>query len=303
MNVRTLSDLRREESAREERAPILAADGFAKRSSSYSLGNGTPRHLSSHLSSFSSSSRSLPVKFLELLFPHITWKSVLLLIAIGQWTVYIVMLCIESELPLVPSSTVLANFGANIPPLIVKGEIWRLICPVFLHANFVHIFFNTFFQMRMGFSIERKYGIFWFILLYFISGILGNAFSAAVFFCDLKVGASTAGFGMIGLQMSELILNWQMMRHRERVMMNMIIFIVMMILFMFTFSGGTIDQMGHLGGFLSGLSLGYLFNANMDERPNWYSIGQYIAIALIVILAVVSFTILFTLKRTCNWGT
>lgn len=288
-NIRTLADLRREDEEREKE-PIIGDKKY----------NQSVNSINSDNSEFNpNSTRSLPIKFLELLFPYITWKSVLLVITVTQWALYIAMLCIDSEMPLVPSGKILSEFGANIPPEIKKGQVWRLICPVFLHANFVHIIFNTFFQMRMGFTIEKKYGIPLFIVLYFFTAIIGNAFSAAIFFCDRKVGASTAGFGMIGLQMAELMLYYHLMRHRERVLMNVLIFVVLMTLMMFTFSGGNIDQMGHVGGCVAGISLGILFNWNMEQKPRWFHIGQAIAILVLLSISVISFTLIFVLHRTC----
>lgn len=101
------------------------------------------------------------------------------------------MLCLPR---LLLTARVLVDFGANYPPYIKDGQVWRLLLPVFLHANFFHVFFNVFFQLRMGFTIERRYGLAKFAVLYFASAIYGNLLSATVFFCNsLKVGASTAG--------------------------------------------------------------------------------------------------------------
>lgn len=75
-----------------------------------------------------------------------------------------------------------------------KGQVWRLLSASFLHANLLHVAFNVFFQMRMGFGIERRYGYLKFALLYASSAVYGNLLSAAALFCGaVKVGASTAG--------------------------------------------------------------------------------------------------------------
>lgn len=81
-----------------------------------------------------------------------------------------------------------------MPPLVAKGEVWRLLTATFLHANLLHVAFNVFFQLRMGFAIERRYGYFKFAALYAASAVYGNLLSAATIFCGaVKVGASTAG--------------------------------------------------------------------------------------------------------------
>ena len=42
-----------------------------------------------------------------------------------------------------PTSDVLISFGAQVPPKIHSGEVYRLILPVFLHAGFLHIFVSV----------------------------------------------------------------------------------------------------------------------------------------------------------------
>lgn len=92
------------------------------------------------------------------------------------------------------SASILITFGANVPPLVAKGEVWRLLTASFLHANLLHVAFNVFFQLRMGFAIERRHGYLKFVALYAATAIYGNLLSAAAIFCGaVKVGASTAG--------------------------------------------------------------------------------------------------------------
>ena len=42
-----------------------------------------------------------------------------------------------------PNYDVLITFGAQVPPKIHSGEVYRLILPVFLHAGFLHIFVSV----------------------------------------------------------------------------------------------------------------------------------------------------------------
>lgn len=61
-----------------------------------------------------------------------------------------------------------------------------------------------------------------------------------------------AGFGMMGVEVAELALSWRRMHHRDRLLTNIVSFFLLMSLFAFTLNGGSIDQLGHLGGFLCG---------------------------------------------------
>ncbi|EAA18058.1 Rhomboid family, putative [Plasmodium yoelii yoelii] len=146
----------------------------------------------------------------------------------------------------------LITLGANVGSKIKNGEIHRLILPIFLHANIFHTFFNVFFQLRMGFTLEKNYGILQVAILYFVSGIYGNILSSSVTYCTIKVGASTSGMGLLGIVASELMLLWHIIRHRERVVFNILFFTLISILYYFTFNGSNIDHVGHLGGLLSG---------------------------------------------------
>ncbi|EPR64979.1 rhomboid protease ROM1 [Toxoplasma gondii TgCatPRC2] len=284
--VRTLADLRTEDEA-DEHTPLYNAETGSRDSDSTSSGGAAPR--------------SMPIRFLELLFPHFSLKSVVLAISIVDWIFYIVTVCLDTELPLIPAANILVHFGANYPPLIKQGQVWRLLLPVFLHANFFHVFFNVFFQLRMGFTIERRYGLLKFTGLYFASAIYGNLLSATAFFCNsLKVGASTAGFGLIGIQICEMALTWHRMRHRDRMLTNMVSFVLLMVLLMFTLNGGSIDQMGHLGGLLCGFSIGMLYNKELNDKPVWYPWASAAAIGILLALPAACFPILYAVDRHCH---
>ncbi|KAL8453098.1 hypothetical protein Emed_000968 [Eimeria media] len=188
MVVRTLADLRREDEQKAdaetgETAPLLRADTQSTGGSSAASGGSSGY-----------AQRSTALRVLELLFPFFRWRSLLLLVSIADWAVYITTLALDSEMPLVPSPAILVTFGANVPSLVAKGEVWRLLTASFLHANLLHVAFNVFFQLRMGFAIERRYGYLKFAALYAAAAIYGNLLSAAAIFCgSIKVGASTAG--------------------------------------------------------------------------------------------------------------
>lgn len=52
----------------------------------------------------------------------------------------------------------------------------------------------------MAFLLEQTYGNWKICVVYFATGIAGNLFSVAVAPCKYAIGASTAGFGLIGVQ-------------------------------------------------------------------------------------------------------
>ncbi|SBT35051.1 rhomboid protease ROM1, putative (ROM1) [Plasmodium ovale wallikeri] len=137
-------------------------------------------------------------------------------------------------------NNLLIALGANVAAKIKQGEIHRLILPIFLHANVFHTFFNVFFQLRMGFTLEKNYGILKIIILYFVAGIYGNILSSAVTYCPIKVGAST-----------------------------------------------------------SGISIGVLYNNQMENKPSWYDHMKMASYATLALLAVVPPIVLLTVPRSC----
>ncbi|MCL2352992.1 MAG: rhomboid family intramembrane serine protease, partial [Defluviitaleaceae bacterium] len=69
----------------------------------------------------------------------------------------------------------LLRFGAAHYHLTFTNlELYRLVSPIFLHIGFVHLFFNTTWIWIAGSKLERHVGSFKFLLLYIISGVVGN---------------------------------------------------------------------------------------------------------------------------------
>jgi len=169
-----------------------------------------------------------------------------------------------------PTPCVLYRLGASWGPAITRGGVWRLIAPVMLHANLTHLLFNVFFQLRMGFGMEKQFGRNKMMMLYFACGLFGNLMSVSLDPFKLAVGASTAGFGLIGVWLAEILLSWELLGPaRERT----IIWIVFMLISVTTMSSMTpnMDLYGHLGGALGGFLLSIVISDMREQdRPPWY---------------------------------
>lgn len=57
-----------------------------------------------------------------------------------------------------------------------KGEVWRLITPVFLHGSFLHIIFNMLWLWMLGRQVEERTKKWQYILITLIIGITSNTF-------------------------------------------------------------------------------------------------------------------------------
>ncbi len=146
---------------------------------------------------------------------------------------------------------IIAVLFAKVNPAIVSGELWRLITPVLVHGNLIHIGFNMYALWVLGRQVEMLFGHGRFFMLYLISAFGGNVLSFA-FSEAISVGASTAIFGLIGAQAVFIIKNRHVFGSRAR---NMLIQIGLILLLNFAISivpGSSIDLWGHLGGFIAG---------------------------------------------------
>lgn len=57
---------------------------------------------------------------------------------------------------------------------ILSGQVWRLITPIFLHFNFMHILFNCWATIVEGTMIERARGTWRMLILVLVSAALSN---------------------------------------------------------------------------------------------------------------------------------
>lgn len=153
--------------------------------------------------------------------------------------------------------------GAKVNPLIiVEGQWWRLITPVFLHIGLTHILFNLLIVYFLGRQLEGFFGHFQYFILYFASALMGNSFSFA-FNSSISVGASTAVFGLFAstLALSRIYPN----RYDfETLAKNYALLIALNFIFGILSTG--VDNAGHLGGLVGGFTVTYLIT-----KPSLYN--------------------------------
>lgn len=71
----------------------------------------------------------------------------------------------------------------------------------FLHADLLHLFWNTLFLLAFGRIVEKEYGHSLFLAIYFTSMLLGNILLMLIFPDSVAIGASGAVFGLMGAAM------------------------------------------------------------------------------------------------------
>lgn len=150
-----------------------------------------------------------------------------------------------------------AQLGVKNNPLIVSGQLWRLFTPMFLHGSILHIAFNMYALSKIGPRLERYYGHWRFLALYFLSGFGGNVFSM-MFTEAPSLGSSTAIFGLIGAQGVFFYHNRALFGAATRAALNGIIMIAAVNLIIGLNPEFKIDNWGHIGGLVGGVIFAWL---------------------------------------------
>ncbi|MFS0780926.1 rhomboid family intramembrane serine protease [Bacillus sp. 1P06AnD] len=145
------------------------------------------------------------------------------------------------------STITLIEFGAKYTPLILSGEWWRFITPVFVHIGFLHLLMNSLALYYIGTEVERIYGSIRFIFIYLFAGFAG-VLASFVMSPTLSAGASGAIFGCFGALLFFGIMKPKLFLRTMG--MNIIVLILINLSLGFTVSG--IDNSGHVGGLIGG---------------------------------------------------
>jgi rhomboid protease GluP len=149
---------------------------------------------------------------------------------------------------------VVALYAEKINSLIIQGQLWRLITPILVHANILHIGFNMYALYVFGKSLERFYGPWKLLFIYLVSGFAGVVFSFLLT-DSASLGASTAIFGLLAAEGVFAYQNQAVFGHQARRVLRSIINIAIINLLLGLTPG--IDNWGHLGGLLGGLMVSW----------------------------------------------
>lgn len=163
-----------------------------------------------------------------------------------------IILYLLTALPIFPSKY-LFGLLAGVNLYVVNGEYWRLVTPIFMHAGFAHMLFNSFSLVLFGPALEQLLGKTKFILLYLATGIAANI--ATLILEPLTythVGSSGAIFGLFGFYISITMFRKAMMsRENSQTIMTIAIIAVVM-----TFVQSNINITAHIFGMLAGFLTG-----------------------------------------------
>jgi len=162
------------------------------------------------------------------------------------------------------SRSVWISVGSADAGHILRGELWRVVTALTLHADVLHLMSNV---VIGGFFVlwlcrEIGPGLGWLAVL--LSGAVGNAINAVIQSpLHNSIGASTAVFGAIGILSG--------LRAHENSAASRSVFVPLMagiILLAFLGAGGERTDIGaHLFGLISGVAIGALLSNWLKSHP------------------------------------
>jgi rhomboid protease GluP len=118
-----------------------------------------------------------------------------------------------------------------------------------------------------GHVVERIYGRAWFIMLYLVSGLAASFASAWVHPAGHSAGASGAIFGVYGCLLAFMIHPSAAitLRASRAEASRTLAFIAYTLVYGYLHPG--IDNVGHLGGLVSGFAMGFVFARALHAVP------------------------------------
>jgi membrane associated rhomboid family serine protease len=185
-------------------------------------------------------------------------------------------------------TTVLTMYGAKDNALILQGQYWRFVTPIFLHVNALHVGMNMLNLLLLGIFLERILGHLRFLLIYLVTGIISVI--ASFYFApqEISVGASGAIFGLVGAYSIFVLV------HRRAFLYGGIPSLLWLVLVIgANLSVGmfiqNVDNYAHVGGLVSGCWLGWWFTPLYRPSPDQalrdvHRLSQSWPLALLTIL-------------------
>ncbi|XP_059645623.1 RHOMBOID-like protein 9, chloroplastic isoform X1 [Cornus florida] len=147
-------------------------------------------------------------------------------------------------------------YGAKVNDLIIIGEWWRLLTPMFLHSGILHVALGCWVLLTFGPQVSRVYGSFTFFLIYILGGISGNL-TSFLHTPEPTVGGTGPVFAIIGAWLVYQIQNRDVPTKDVSESMFQKAIIATALSFVLS-NFGPIDDWTHFGAAFTGVVYGFL---------------------------------------------
>ncbi|MDA1477790.1 rhomboid family intramembrane serine protease [Bacillus changyiensis] len=177
----------------------------------------------------------------------------ILAIQIAIWTLFL--------LPL-PSVQMWSNLMTGFNLGIAKGEWWRVLTPIFIHASFSHLLFNSFSLFLFAPALERLLGKLRFFFIYIGSGLVGNIGTYLTMPLEyMHVGSSGAIFGLFGVYVYMVLFRKDLIDRAN----SQILLTILAISLLMTLINQQVNMIAHIFGLFGGLAFApLLLNKKSD---------------------------------------
>ena len=163
--------------------------------------------------------------------------------------------------------TLFISEGKNSSLSEVKnGEIWRLISPIFIHYNFIHIFMNMYILSLFGSQIEKRKGSLFLVLFVLVTAILSNLAEYNITGNNKFGGMSGVNYGLFGYIWIKSIFD-----PGDGLYIDQMNVVILMAWFFICFAVGDFEGIGfanwvHAGGLATGSAWAYISARKWTRR-------------------------------------
>ncbi len=182
----------------------------------------------------------------------------------GLWVSAILLICHVAIAVVNDGGVFIRAYGSSAFH-ILRGELYRSVTSLMIHANVLHLAGNVLGIAIFGTAVctITGWGVGWLMIL--VTGIAGNLLNAVLYKTGhLSVGASTAVFGAIGiLAAQQFFKKFRLPGQRMRAWLPLGGGLALLSILG---SGKYADLTAHLFGFMAGIVLGALYGA-LVKRP------------------------------------
>jgi GlpG protein len=138
---------------------------------------------------------------------------------------------------------------------IERGQLWRLVTPIFIHFNLMHLFFNASAVFVLGGMIEERRGTWRLGLMALALAIISNMAEYEYSHNANFGGLSGVAFGLFGYLWMKTLFDPKAGFYLDTVTIAMVL---VWFFLCFTPAVGNIANGAHVGGLLSGMAFGYV---------------------------------------------
>ncbi|KAH0789528.1 Clan S-, family S54, Rhomboid-like serine peptidase [Histomonas meleagridis] len=199
-----------------------------------------------------------------------------------------------------PDESTMIQMGAKYGPLVIGGDIWRIITAIFVQNGIIS-FVITVILVIFTRKIERDAGFWKAFILFFISGTYGYIASCLFVSSAVSCGATGTMLGYVGMLLGDLIASWKTTKRPVLTLIGMILAIIILLAVGIT---PYVDNFSHVGGFVMGFlfALMMLPNLNFGKCQRFcHGAVAFLAFPVMSVLYMVTLVLFFRNMVDDNW--